>query len=141
MINHWVHCHKLAMQDIRYLNSMKIIKFEDLVANTDTVMKELQEFIGVNNVVHIPSDFSDSNIKYFELWEEHGRSIRKNLSISLSKIRFTDTLKEFGYSLEAPYYCEVSLERQVQDVSEKLAYSHIWRIERKLYKYLYSLGF
>jgi hypothetical protein len=99
-IQHWVHAHRILIEDVPHLKHHHFIRYEDLVKTPETVLSAVYSAVGlpfhdVSQTIH-----SDLNAKYFAMWEEE---LEKNVILAQLMLPLADVPEQFGYSFEAPY--------------------------------------
>jgi hypothetical protein len=97
LIRHWLHCHRLFESDRRHLQSVYVLKYEDLIGSTENRLKEIFEFLG------LPSRTSRAlnpagNDPYFQNWHglqdnSRGRDLAREISS-----KYERELRVYGYS-------------------------------------------
>ena len=96
LFEHWLHCHHLFEIDRAYLNRVHVLKYEDLIRDTNVELATIYKFL------ELPSYPASAlnragNDHYFKAWQmsveptgsEVGRIVQ----------RYEDELRQYGYSL------------------------------------------
>lgn len=103
LIEHWLHCHRIFEHDRPYLNHVHLIKYEDVINNTQAELDRIYEFLGVP--AHpSPALNPSGNDPYFEGWQRllHSQSGTQTLRRVIST--HEEGIQHFGYSF---LQCEV----------------------------------
>lgn len=100
LLHHWSTAHRILLQDLPHLQHSLLLRYEDMVTNTDTVLQRIHNFIGVSH--HAPQEAIDTaiNQKYYAVWESYCQ--KHPFQRWLMRMR-TGLTRHFGYSLSAPY--------------------------------------
>ena len=100
IVDHWAICHKILLNDMKHLNSAMLIRYEDFPINSDAILKNVYQTIGVQARTS-KVKFVDMNEGYFSEWTRNRYWERDDIGRVQSK--YHDFLQSFNYSLEPPY--------------------------------------
>lgn len=89
MLRHWFVCHDLFMADAPFLKRLIVLRYEDLIASPNLVMR-IQEALGLSSPQPPPQPKTGLNQHYFENWT-------MDISDGLER-----SAHQFGYSLIEP---------------------------------------
>jgi hypothetical protein len=97
LLEHWVHCHSLFQQDRSHLCRVHVLKYEDLIRDTETELKNIYKFLNVEPHVFAPLNPA-GNESYFALWQKlnddpGGMEMSRRI---ISK--YEDRIQFYGYS-------------------------------------------
>ncbi len=102
LIDHWRRAHEIFAEDLPRLKKAKTVKYEDFVADPETALHELQDFIGVERRPPAQEVRKDINDRYFAMWREHcaqnGARVRRMIE------EREELIRGLGYSLSDPAY-------------------------------------
>jgi hypothetical protein len=99
LIEHWLNCHELWLEDSQLLKRQFAFKYEDFVTSPQSILDALFAFL---NLSSIPSkrQVINSNPRYFEKWKaQQGDWRSRHLTRTLIK-RLDRRVSHFGYSLK-----------------------------------------
>jgi hypothetical protein len=102
LIRHWLVCNEMMLADVRHLEQVSVLRYEDLMHEGDRLLAGLQGFIGVEPQ---PSDLvprQGINEVYFSRWDDMRRSVPGSLYRQAIVRRFETRVNRFGYSLRDP---------------------------------------
>jgi hypothetical protein len=99
-VAHWFAAHETFAADAGALAKVHVVKYEQLVADADTVLQGIGGFLGLSGDVPAAGWRSDRSTRYVEQWAElarkrRGRSVRRKIVE-----RFATRAASFGYDLE-----------------------------------------
>ncbi|MFN8186632.1 MAG: sulfotransferase [Gaiellales bacterium] len=114
LLAHWVHAHRIALTDVSYLRSVMLVRYEDLIADPDTVLGGVFRFAGLAD--HAPGRRSEEGVnadnfagdrtprasvneQYFERWQRRKASPLKRGYLALLEARYERAARAFGYGL------------------------------------------
>jgi hypothetical protein len=98
LVRHWLECHRIFERDRTHLRHVLILRYEDLIAETEPTLARVYKFIGLSPVPCSPLNRS-GNDRYFELWRKL-KTDHKLASVAHHIIkRYEKQLNAFGYSL------------------------------------------
>jgi hypothetical protein len=98
LFRHWLHSHTLFERDRPYLRNSLVIKYEDLIRNTQNTLDEIHAFLGLSEQLCADLN-SGGNDRYFATWknlatEKNGREACDQLIA-----QYENEVQHFGYSL------------------------------------------
>jgi len=99
LIEHWLHCHERFDQDRPHLNRVRVIRYEDFVANPSDSLREIYAFLGF---AHRPTTIrirSDVNDKYLSQWRSDCRKLLASRYLRYLSARLGPRAHTFGYRL------------------------------------------
>lgn len=103
----WHLCHEILLRDLRHLENVHFVSFENLCSSPDTEMDRLFAFIGIpRNGVRTPA-MTASNEKYYEMWETERKSPWDLTRKRIIRAAFGHRLGLFGYSYAPPYDADI----------------------------------
>ncbi|WP_151526766.1 sulfotransferase family protein [Serinicoccus kebangsaanensis] len=100
LVEHWFVAHDALLRDVADLERVHVLRYEDLVADTDAALAPLTSFLGLSfplvNSGQVRSTYSD---RYRSAWSAmsgplSGRERRRIVS------RFDDAARRYGYDIE-----------------------------------------
>jgi hypothetical protein len=100
LINHWITCHKIFEKDSKEIKNIINIKYEDLINNTDEVLKSISIFINLeikNTTEEIRTGIND---KYFSKWRKLSKSIFSKIQIQKITEKYNKEVMHFNYNLK-----------------------------------------
>lgn len=100
LIDHWVKCHLILQNDLKYLEKYLLFKYEDFVCEPSVWIDKAFKLIGVQGYEVLQKIYNDTNQKYFDLWERDVLNNNEKLtSISGVLSEMEQKINMFGYSL------------------------------------------
>jgi len=70
LLDHWIECHKLFLEDKNYLKNCFCIKYENFVSNPDLWLKRIYDFIDIHNYQNRLEIDVNANEKYLKQWKQ-----------------------------------------------------------------------
>lgn len=102
LIEHWVVCHERFFNDREHLKKCLVIKYEDLIDDTQATMQQIWQFLELKPHPSSRTIRKGVNDRYFKSWRRASRlpiiSRRTERTIKLLEPR----VEQFGYSLRDP---------------------------------------
>jgi len=98
LIEHWLHCHRVFELDRPFLRNVRVIRYEDLIRNTEIELKKIYSFLGL--APHSSSPLNPAgNEQYFSDWrqlsaEPSGRTLFHEIVA-----KHEEKVRRYGYSL------------------------------------------
>jgi hypothetical protein len=102
LIEHWLHCYELMLEDAPHVDRLLVLRYEDFVADPDATLAGIFEFVGVEPQPSGLDVRPGINDAYFGAWEAARRSRRSGKEIRRAIAAFERRVARFGYSLEQP---------------------------------------
>lgn len=98
LIAHTLHCYERFRADMAYLNSVYVMRYEELVFTPQENIERLLGWIGLTPLIINHEVLPNINRKYIALWESD------RLSDCFNSIpeKFEKSANAFGYSLKSP---------------------------------------
>ena len=97
LVEHWLHAHDIAFQDLPYLRDSMIVRYESLIERPAETMAEVATFLGLS------ADFETGHVDprinqdYFDRW----RRLTTGGGTAGEVAALEDAVNTFGYSLSA----------------------------------------
>ena len=99
LLEHWVHCHRLFEQDRPHLRRVLVIRYEDLIGASDSVVNQVYDFLGLTPQVSTGLDPA-GNDRYFSAWSEMSSTEANQLTDGRGLAhKYEPAVRLFGYSL------------------------------------------
>ena len=100
LFKHWIVCHEIFFEDMKYLKNINVISYEDLVDNPQTTLNSVFNFIGIEGAVNeklIDPPKNNINEEYIKLWEYEylNSSFFKRVEFKF----LNKKIKKYGYSI------------------------------------------
>jgi hypothetical protein len=98
LVRHWLVAHRILLDDLAHLDHWAWLRYEDLIANPNAMLRALWNFIGLAPIPPAESIDVEIDARYLSQYEPPG---------DLNRIyddHAAALIGRFGYSLEAPYY-------------------------------------
>lgn len=102
LLEHWITAHELFLADARRLEAVALVRYEDLVADTDRELSAIFRFLGLTPFTGRPAVSRGVNDRYLSRWHVHPANVAKRASRLVLARRLEDRVRPFGYSLTAP---------------------------------------
>jgi hypothetical protein len=102
LLQHWVFCHQLFDVDRPHLRRVKVVYYEDLIADSDRVLAEVFSFIGLPALRCTAEVKQNANQKYLVRWQEISGSDCGSIHKEELIARYEPDILPFGYSLRCP---------------------------------------
>lgn len=101
LLEHWVHCHQRFEQDRPHLQRVLVLKYEDLIRETELEMNKIYQFLNLVPHPSLPLNPA-GNEPYFDTWRHFldEREGRERVAKIIST--FERSMPTFGYSLLNP---------------------------------------
>jgi hypothetical protein len=99
ILKHWLRCHQILRNDSQFINNIMVIKYETLVKDPATGIKEITDFLGIEQHLVKQKILPKINEKYFSMWrkDRHTPIIRHLRQRNIAK--YESQIRQFGYSL------------------------------------------
>ena len=102
LIDHWLTCHELMVQDAKHLPGLHVVRYEDFVARPDDVLAEAFRYIGLEPYPAGLAVRSNVNDAYFARWDARRWNLAKRYDTDRAVARFSERAARFGYSMSEP---------------------------------------
>jgi len=99
ILEHWLVCHELFLEDRQHLNNVKLLKYEQFVADPGNWMNQINSFLNLENHTTTQKILSNVNEKYFDKWRNDLKGWFSAISSRPLIDRFEQRFNKFGYSL------------------------------------------
>jgi Sulfotransferase family len=102
LIEHWLHCHELMLEDAASIDSLLVMRYEDFVTSPDERLAEAFRFAGVEprpSGLHVRTDINDA---YFRRWSLARHNPGTGSDIERATEELEGRVGRFGYSLQRP---------------------------------------
>ena len=99
ILEHWLVCHELFLEDCKYLDNVVLLKYEHFVADPNGWMSRINTFLHLQNHETNQKVLSSVNEKYFGNWQRDLDSWFSGFSSRRLISRFEERFNKFGYSL------------------------------------------
>jgi len=98
LLRHWVHCHRVMLEDAAALRRVCLVRYEDLVARPQEVLPAVLAFIGLDGRAPSPPLRPEVNDRYFAAWKARGPSAQTDGR----KAGIEAAARAFGYAMREP---------------------------------------
>lgn len=102
LIEHWLHCHELLIEDASRIEHLLVMRYEEFVANPDARLADVYRFIGIEpqpSGLEVRREINDA---YFRRWGLARRGPGTSADIARAIETMEERVSRFGYSLEQP---------------------------------------
>ncbi len=99
LIEHWLICHERFELDRPQLKRVLVLKYEDFIAEPQSILNQIYNFIGVEPLMLTPEIRSGVNDRYFQWWNSQ-QNLLKRFYIHYIEHRFEARVNRWGYSLK-----------------------------------------
>lgn len=103
LLRHWVAAHEVLLSDLPLLKRIRIVRYEDLVADPSGVMAQVFDFLGVEDHGAPPAVRAGLNARYLERWHSEDGGIVARRRLARHERRFASHAAPFGYLLRSPF--------------------------------------
>jgi hypothetical protein len=69
LIEHWLVCHEIMLEDVRHLKKVIYFRYEDFIKNPEAQLNRSYAFLGLEPTGHTQQVRTDGNDKYFKIWQ------------------------------------------------------------------------
>jgi hypothetical protein len=98
LIEHWLRCHRIWLEDSHFLRRQYAFKYEEFVSSPVSILNALFDFLDLEPIP-LKREVINSNAKYFEKWKsQQAHWLSRYFSHDLID-RFDEDVFHFGYSL------------------------------------------
>jgi hypothetical protein len=102
LIEHWLHCHELMLEDASAIERLLVVRYEDFVASPDERLADVYRFAGVEprpSGLHVRTGINDG---YFRRWSLARHNPGTGSDIERATEELEGRVGRFGYSLQRP---------------------------------------
>ena len=110
LIEHWLVCHEIFLEDAPRIRRLVLVRYEDFVADPAVVVGRIQERLGLTPSGAAFKARTGINDDYFKRWNARLKPWQRKQHSELAE-HYEDRTNRFGYSLVAP-------ERDAEPASE-----------------------
>ncbi len=102
LIRHWITAHERLLADAPHVEHLRIVRYEDLVADPEGTLQSVFEFLGLDaRPVHV-TPRRGINEAYLRRWGESRQGAVGRLKAKRVVRRLNPRVRRFGYDLAAP---------------------------------------
>jgi hypothetical protein len=101
LIDHWLVCHEIFLEDAPHIRRLVLVRYEDFVADPAGVVGRIQERLGLSPSGAAFKARTGINDDYFKRWAARLKPWQRRQHAELAE-RHEDRTNRFGYSLVAP---------------------------------------
>ena len=98
LIEHTLYCYELMKEDMNYIQSFYLLRYEDLCNNPQGILDEVFKWIGTEKYRYDRKIVTDINRAYFQRWEERIASRLFMLVRRRKEEKLERRMNVFGYS-------------------------------------------
>jgi hypothetical protein len=103
LIEHWLLCHELLIEDARSLPGILVVRYEEFVADPDGQLARALDYVGLDPAPANLAVRSDVNDAYFRRWTaRRGWNLAKRFDTDRAVKQFEARIHRFGYSMTEP---------------------------------------
>jgi hypothetical protein len=102
LVEHWLRCHEIFAADQPQLESVHVIRYEDLVREPEPVLRGVFEFLDLDPIPPSEAVEAGANERYFAQWQAAKRDPRMRAYLDLSALRYERRARRWSYSLLRP---------------------------------------
>jgi hypothetical protein len=101
LLEHWFAAHDTMRDDVRHLRRVRVVKYEDLVSQPDTVLKGVADFLGLDSPLDASAVDAAPSQRYAAVWRDEQASdnprVRRRTARCIE--RFGRRTQEYGYDM------------------------------------------
>ena len=97
LLRHWIRCHEIALDDARHIGNLRIVRYEELVAEPQRVLEDLRRFLELEGAVPPDGIEPGHDTRRLGRWEELERSGLLGLAARRARSRHGPRIARFGY--------------------------------------------
>jgi len=98
LVRHWLHCHCLFEQDRPYLRRALVIRYEELIRDSENTLGRTYNFLGIA-AQPLPSLNPAGNERYFTAWRKLSEHQTMRAIVKHIVAKYERKCREYGYSL------------------------------------------
>lgn len=99
LVEHWLRCHEIFMEDSSLLRRILIIKYEDFVRQPGHYLGEVCRFLGVHESWGPQEVRSNVNARYMDVWRKLRNSPWTSWYAEFVLKHYARRIEAFGYEL------------------------------------------
>lgn len=102
LIEHWLHCHELLLEDAPHLDRLLVMRYEEFVADPDERLADVHRFLDLEprpSGLEVRREINDA---YFRRWALARRGPRTSADVEHAIETMEERVGRFGYSLAQP---------------------------------------
>lgn len=100
-VTHWIACYSKFEQDRPHLNRVRVVRYEDLIADTENILAEVQSFLGLSSQKPKVQILDKLNDTYMQKWVDylasHGRAAKDFVRVREDG---RELMERYGYSAD-----------------------------------------
>ncbi|HET8600724.1 MAG TPA: sulfotransferase [Segeticoccus sp.] len=101
LVEHWVHAHRILLEDASHLRNLVVVRYEDLVDCPGRELGRIQERLGLDEPIPGEGLRGDHSGPYERMWQEMARGWGPAAAQRRRIVRrFADDVAAFGYDVE-----------------------------------------
>lgn len=98
LIEHWLHCHNLFEHDQPHLRNAMMVRYEDLIRDTQSYLLRIYRFLGLAPR-NGPVLNSQGNERYFDAWKKLAESRTPRKFYDRLVANYENRVRHHGYSM------------------------------------------
>jgi hypothetical protein len=102
LLRHWIEAHERFLADAPALKKVRLVRYEDLVADPPGELQAIFRFLGLEPVARDWEVRQGLNERYFDRWRARARSRRGGAYLDRLVRAFENRVQPLGYSLVDP---------------------------------------
>lgn len=102
LLDHWLVCHQLFDQDRIFIQNLLVIKYETLVSAPKQTLREIYDFLELEEVDCQEKVGASINQDYFRQLYQHNHSPFSRISLIANMCSYEKRVNKFGYSMLQP---------------------------------------
>lgn len=100
LLRHWFRAHELLGADLRYVQNVLVIRYEDLCHNSSTTLANVAKFLCIEDRFQPPAIDPSVDKRYKEAWDRWRARPYHGVSARLLATRYERRARAFGYSMK-----------------------------------------
>lgn len=106
LLRNWVVAHEILLEDSRFVDAVRLLRYEDLVSDPDAVLAQVFSFLDLADHHDEREVRRDVNRRYLASWPAIGANPLRRAYGRHMQRSFSGVVERFGYSLRDPYALE-----------------------------------
>jgi hypothetical protein len=102
LLRHWVKAHELFLADASGLRNVRLVRYEDLVADPTGELQGILRFLDLEPISRHWEVKQGLNERYLERWHARAQTRRGRAYLGRLTRALEDRVRPFGYSLAEP---------------------------------------